>query len=419
MNWSPQQIEALDQVGRWLKTGPNGQQIFRLFGYAGSGKTTLAKYLAESAGYVLFAAYTGKAAHVLRSKGCATASTIHSLIYQPRERGTSMLNDLTNQLDALIMEISAELANEGTDQDTITRTLDNNKNIRTLKADIEYEKTAERKPLFELRSETSELRNADLLVIDECSMVDEQMAKDLMSFGKKILVLGDPAQLPPVRGSGFFTEASADYLLTEIHRQADGNPIIDLATLIRNGKSLKVGQYGESRVLHISDATKELYTDHDQMLVGRNKTRVGVNREFRRILGRDATPHPVEGDRLVCLRNNHDLGLLNGSLWNVKKASEPAGKRILMDINPADGAGVAMQCVAHEHFFLGDKPPFYEMREAESFDYGYALTTHKAQGSQWDSVLILDESSCFKSDRARWLYTAITRAATRVTVILK
>lgn len=419
MQWSPQQQSALDAVGRWLKTGSDGQQVFRLFGYAGTGKTTLAKHLAEGAGKVLFATFTGKAAHVLRSKGCGGASTIHSLIYQPRDRGTYRIDDLKRQLDELVEHLSIEAAERRAEGENVPSTfIDNNENVRRIKADIEAEKKACRKPIFELKEETP-LRDADLLVVDECSMVGDEMAQDLLSFGVKVLVLGDPAQLPPVKGSGYFTEARPDVLLTEIHRQARDNPIIDLATRIREGRSLEVGEYGESRVIHVSAAGKGLYTSHDQMLVGTNKTRKAVNGEFRRILGRDSIPTPMSGDRLVCLRNNHDLGLLNGSLWKVARAEPPYAQRIMLDIEPADGVGVPMQCVAHEQFFLGGEPSFYEMRDAESFDFGYALTTHKAQGSQWDSVLILDESASFREHRDRWLYTAVTRAAERVTVVIR
>lgn len=421
MKWSPQQVQALDAVGEWLKTGSDGQQVYRLFGYAGTGKTTLAIHLAQTAGgRVGFAAFTGKAAHVMRSKGCVGAQTIHSLIYQPRERGTSRLTDLEKQLEALLEDLKAERPDIPVDK--VEGWLNSNDNVRELRREIEDEKKSGRRPLFELKVESSALREMDLLVVDECSMVDERMAHDLMSFGKKILVLGDPAQLPPVKGSGFFTEADPDTLLTEIHRQARDNPIIDMATRIRNGEALKIGEYGSSRVIHKSTAREDregIYLGHDQMLVGTNKMRRGCNDEYRKLLGRGESPHPIAQDKLVCLRNNGLLGLLNGSLWRVKKATPPHMFRIGLDIEPFDGVGVNLSCVAHENYFLGteDKIPFYEMKEAESFDYGYALTVHKAQGSQWGSVLVLDESGSFKQDADRWLYTAVTRAAERVTVV--
>jgi ATP-dependent exoDNAse (exonuclease V) alpha subunit len=416
MEWSPQQTRALDAVGRWLQTGSDGPQVFRLFGFAGSGKTTLAKHLAATAGGLVgFAAFTGKAAHVLRSKGCSGAQTIHSLIYQPRDRGTMRLDDLKKQLEALLEQLHEEKPD--VTEDMLEAWLNSNENVRELRRQIEGEKKAGRKPLFELKVETSALREMDLLVVDEVSMVGEEMAHDLLSFGKKILVLGDPAQLPPVKGIGFFTEAEPDILLTEIHRQARDNPIIAMATDIRQGRALKVGTYGDSRVITRAQADKGLYTSHDQMLVGTNKMRRGCNDEFRRLLGRNATPFPVAGDKLVCLRNNGLLGLLNGSLWNVKKASQPHMNRIALDIDPFDGVGQPMSCVAHQQHFVGEEVAFYEMKEAENFDYGYALTVHKAQGSQWGSVLILDESGSFREHADRWLYTAVTRAAERVTVV--
>src|SRR3954462_10251116 len=175
--FTPHQDAALKAVAAWLKAKP-GQggtsQTFRLFGYAGTGKTTLARHLAENVdGKVQFAAFTGKAAMVMRSKGCAGATTIHSLIYRARESGAEV-------------------------------------------------------PDFELWDEAPASK-AKLIVIDECSMVDEELGRDLMSFGVPVLVLGDPAQLPPIQGGGYFTETEPDAMLTEVHRQAQDNPIVRLS----------------------------------------------------------------------------------------------------------------------------------------------------------------------------------------------
>ena len=81
----------------------------------------------------------------------------------------------------------------------------------------------------------------------------------------------------------------------------------------------------------------------------------------------------------------------------------------------------SVEVQALEHHFLGRgaelKKQYWLMSEGQMFDYGYALTCHKSQGSQWDDVLIFDESGIFRSDRFRWLYTAITRAAEKVSVV--
>lgn len=182
--WNNQQEDALDRVSRWMRD-PNREPVFRLFGYAGTGKTTLARHLAAtSGGTVLFAAYTGKAALVMQRAGCAGARTIHSLIYTPFDP-----DDAFHVVESLKVQIASE-----SDPDQREHLI---KELRKLEESL---KSTERpKPTFILNEE-SDLKNAALLVVDEASMVDVDMARDLMSFKVPILVLGDPAQLPPVGG---------------------------------------------------------------------------------------------------------------------------------------------------------------------------------------------------------------------------
>ena len=274
MKFSPQQDQALVEVNRWLKAGD--RQIFRLFGYAGTGKTTLARHLAEGVdGDVLFAAFTGKAAQVLRSRGASKASTIHSLIYRPK--GEDLIEDEeTGKTEVL--------------------------------------------PMFSLNRQ-SPLSKASLIVIDECSMVDEELGRDLLSFGVPVLVLGDPGQLPPVSGAGFFTEHEPDILLEEIHRQALDNPIVELARQARMGDPIMVGDYGDrAKVIRKSSVTSDLVLEADQVLVGTNRTRRRYNERLRQLKGFEG-PLPASGDKLVCLRNDNAKGLLNGSLWQVTSAA--------------------------------------------------------------------------------------------------
>ncbi len=99
----------------------------------------------------------------------------------------------------------------------------------------------------------SAVADAKLVIIDECSMVDEELGKDLLSFGTKVLVLGDPAQLPPIQGGGFFTAAEPDAMLTEVHRQAQDDPIVRMSMDIREGRELEIGRHGESEVVRRSE----------------------------------------------------------------------------------------------------------------------------------------------------------------------
>ena len=363
MLWSPQQDNALLAVSRWLKSG--GAQVFRLFGYAGTGKTTLARHLAETvSGDVAFAAFTGKAAHVMRGKGCQGASTIHSLIYRTR----------------------------GEDENG---------------------------PTFVLNHD-SDAGKADLIIIDECSMVDEEIGNDLLSFGTPVLVLGDPAQLPPIAGGGFFTESQPDVMLTEVHRQAADNPIVHLSMVAREGGRPAEGRYGESRVVGRDAIEQEEVLAADQVLVGRNVTRRNYNTRIRELLGRES-PVPVAGETLVCLRNDRKRGLLNGSLWHVDRARKPRKGLLRYTLTPEEGEAGKARTVAsiNPAFFDGtaDALSFPERRRSDEFDYGYVLTVHKAQGSQWDAVMLFDESFAFRENRARWLYTGITRAAEKLTIV--
>lgn len=374
MDFSPQQDEALKAVSRWLKDGRT--PVFRLFGYAGTGKTTLARYFAEHVdGEVLFAAFTGKAAQVLRARGAKNARTIHSLIYRPKGE--------------------EEVSDEETGKTTVS-------------------------PLFSINRQ-SPLAQAALIVIDECSMVDEALGRDLMSFGTPILVLGDPGQLPPISGGGFFTEQEPDILLTEIHRQARDNPIIDLAMQVREGNEIMHGDYGAAQVIGKNEVDRDMVLEADQVLVGTNRTRRRYNQRLRELKG-FTQAFPQAGDKLVCLRNDPAKALLNGSLWQVMTSSKETVKPgINLLVRPEDDdmdRGSAKIKLLKSVFDDPDlEVPWQTKKRYDDFDYGYALTVHKAQGSQWNSVVLFDESYAFRETRERWLYTAITRAAERLVIV--
>ena len=373
MQFSNDQERALVAVNRWLKAGDS--QVFRLFGYAGTGKTSLARHFAEGVdGDVLFAAFTGKAAQVLRSRGASKASTIHSLIYRPR-------------------------GEEETEDE------DGGKNVA---------------PTFSINRK-SPVTDAKLVIIDECSMVDEELGRDLLSFGAPVLVLGDPGQLPPVSGGGFFTEHEPDFVLEEVHRQARDNPIIDLAQQVREGRKISLGNYGETtRVIRKNEVDGDLVLNADQVLVGTNRTRRRYNQRLRELRGFDG-PIPQSGDKLVCLRNDAPKGLLNGSLWQVTSAPRTVKPSMNLLIRAEDEGIERYSAKVKVLKSVFETPeaeiPWQLRRRHDDFDYGYALTVHKAQGSQWEEVVLFDESYAFREHAKRWLYTGITRAAEKLIIV--
>ncbi len=209
-------------------------------------------------------------------------------------------------------------------------------------------------------------------------------------------------------------------MLTEIHRQAADNPIIRLSEIVRTGGELKEGAYGESRVVRRAEIDAAKVLASDQVLVGVNRTRRAYNQRIRDLSG-FAEPLPVAGDRLVCLRNDRTKGLINGGLWRVEALGGVQKNFVKMTLRSEDeGARASTVKVAVlKQFFEGTEGELAWplRRESDEFDYGYALTVHKAQGSQWDDVMLFDESYAFREHRARWLYTGLTRAARRLTVV--
>lgn len=379
----------------WFANGDD--PVFRLFGYAGTGKTTMAQAIAEAVdGRVLFGAFTGKAAYVLQEKGCHGASTIHQMIYLPREKCGYHLRELQREL----------------------RVTEDEDRRRELQAMIQVENANLRRPAFTLNT-MSEVQDVSLVLLDEVSMVGREMARDLLSFGTPVLALGDPAQLPPVGDGGYFTDAEPDYMLTEVHRHAEESGVLQLATRARHGQGIPHGDYVESRVVPPGTLSIEEVAAFDQVIVGRNNSRRILNGMIREHLGHQGHL-PVRGDRLVCLRNDHEVGLLNGSQWVV--VTDPLvvdDDTLELCIVPDGRPGEQFEVLAHRHYFEGreDQLAPWDVREAQAFDYGYALTCHKAQGSGWSNVMVRDEGHVFREHHNRWRYTAITRAAESVTVV--
>lgn len=418
---SNEQNVALRACADWLRQGYQEKRpIYYIAGYAGVGKTTIARILAQEVEKAYFAAYTGKAAYVLRSKGCEGATTIHSLIYKPAGETKS---EAVEKAEMKVMDL---MMRKPRDEEAVARAIEERDQL------IRGEK---RRPLFTL-NDVSVLHGADLLIVDECSMVDDQMGMDLLKFRVPIIVLGDPMQLPPVGAGGFLTNRKPDQLLTEIHRHARESGILRLATDVRtNGYFDRTpGHYGadcvvgwrtgaDSDTRRVLDDLQRRVLDADQLLVGLNATRHVSNARYRELMQRGPGLTPVAGDKLVCLRNNHKEGLLNGSLWRVHESAEFVDTQTVQMVisSEEDGlTGIDVSAWSH-HFYAKEddlKLKKWNRRDYNEFDFGYALTVHKSQGSQWDDVVLFDESGAFRNDRNRWLYTGVTRAAKNLTVVL-
>ncbi|MCE9565819.1 MAG: ATP-dependent RecD-like DNA helicase [Planctomycetes bacterium] len=373
-----EQAKAIKAIVDWY--GEKGRNEFYLAGYAGVGKSTIAALAIEeikerhNAKNIRTAAYTGKAASVLRKKGNESAQTIHSLIYLPT------VDKKTKELKFVLSEASAAA-------------------------------------------------DADLIVLDECSMIDDRLADDLRSFGKKILVMGDPGQLPPVNGQGAFTRDVPDVFLHEIHRQAADSPILELATLARKGERLPVG-YSKNgiEVRLLTKETQELiYRQDTQPICGLNRVRWVYNKRLRARLGHGGQ-RPLPGEKLICCKNNHKEGIFNGGIGRLVSVSDSQARgrdvyslSVAMEDLPSNVEDLLTDPVHfNNHFTEGksEKVPGFKPSLNE-FDFGYIVTCHKAQGSQWDHVTVIDDSIAFRENKDKWLYTALTRAESGLTLLTR
>lgn len=410
MKFSATQSKALDSIAEWL-SDPNGKPTFYLAGPAGSGKSTITKYAtADVRGRIVYCAPTGKAALVMRRKGCSGARTIHQTIYRPAGDPPSpeVIEKLREEIKRLYQ------VNEPGARATADRLVE-----QLQRAEDESKRKG---PRFSLNLEST-VKGAAVCVVDECSMVDQYVGRDLESYGTKLLVIGDPNQLPPVYGAGYFTSREPDAYIDEIHRQALDSPILRLADLARRGERLPVGPVGEGvDVRRYGDPTLEKRAmDAEMIIVGRNRTRHATNHKIRRLLGRTDAPAPVPGDRVICRRNNHELGLLNGSSWKIDNCTPDLEKMTAkIEVTSVEDDHEHVECSTWLHHFMAreDELLGHNRRDHDEFSYGWAITAHSAQGSQYDDVLVFDESKQFGKDASKHLYTAITRAAKTLTVVV-
>ena len=321
-----------------------------LGGYAGTGKTTLIRYLLHFFQDFGVAAYTGKAANVLRRKGMSLASTIHSLIYKPYFDNGQVYFDLAESLP--------------------------------------YKG----------------------VIVDESSMVSEEIYYDLKSFGMPLIFVGDHGQLEPVN-SKFNLMAKPEIKLEEIHRNA--GDIAKFAEHIRKGKTAQ-SYSTEGKIEFKRRASIEYLMDADQVICAYNVTRVKTNANIRAELGHEGTLNV--GERVMCLRNNKRKGLFNGMQGKVVRLYEDNLRRKYMDF---EHDGEVIQEVWYDAKVFGqEKPEFDHGRDTPNpFDYAYCITAHKAQGDEWEKVMVI-EQKCKNWDHRRWAYTAASRAKEKLIWVL-
>lgn len=388
-------------------------QIFVLCGYAGTGKTFLVDYVVRALGLVAgesaaFVAPTGKAASVLIQSG-VPATTVHSLIY-------------TREEDIEVDE-NGEVISE--------------QFLRFVKKE----------------SIDSKIR---LIVLDETSMVSDDVLRDLLSFGVKCLCCGDPAQLPPVGGSNTLLSTPV-ITLKEIVRQERDNPIVRLAARVRAGERPAYGEDGCVSVIPRraldADARRALFTQADQIIVGTNRTRAMINREVRAIRG--ISPDrvlPQDGEKIICTLNDWskpldergNFHLVNGIIGRCYRVREQLDGLGQLDFQPDflaervedlpfdTGVFVRGQyyhgygnraCLLTNGILVHENNREmlrrFKVRREDTvcrFEFAYAVTCHKAQGSEYDFVVVIDESGYFE-DGKEWLYTAVTRAKKRLVIV--
>lgn len=383
---------GFDRAKKWWLDG--NEQVFKIAGYAGTGKTYLSAVIAEElAGErIAFCAFTGKAALVMRQRGMA-ATTIHSLIYNMETRMVPHNNGFKRKMVPVLKE------------------------------------RLDPKP--------------SIILVDESSMVNETIMKDLLSFDIPVIAVGDPFQLPPVGSKDSDLLQNPNVVLDEIMRQDEGSAIVYLAEKIRKGIPLNENESAPGCIWQMSkrtvdDDTENIFKWADQIIAGRNATVHKVNQMAREYLGFTDTL-PMVGDKIICKRNDWGTilfgdkihtALVNGLIGYCTAIHEteildrvPWKDDPVRTVEHSLNLRPTFEDKAEFKDIIFDPDSFYENKENRQymkkmvFQFAYCITCHAAQGSEWDNIILYDDSWPDANDplfQARWRYTGVTRAAKRL-----
>ena len=413
---SPDQREVYDAVLSWFhrrpwESGNPRERVFTLGGLAGTGKTTVLSLLLEELAVnrrkqLCVMTPTGKAATVLSRKlgrlapFCAHLGTIHSFMYVP------------------ILNHNEELTGWG-------------KRF--------FEKQGEGENATYV-AKSGKIPKLDLLVVDESSMLNQDLEDDILAFNMPVLAVGDHGQLPPVNGRNTWMQKPR-MRLEKIHRQAEDNPILALATYVREtgelprNRAVALQDIGIGFYSSLKEASPSFISTFEQrgfqdtaLITYTNELRCRLNAGIHKHFLQNA--EPTEGTQVICLKNNTELGLVNGMRGRIRNKPTKQGVWLVAEVEFPDenvlyqGPFVAAQFglpglipnVEEASKLLGVQVP--TMKKLGAFlDYGYALTCHKAQGSEFSDVFVVLQQGRTPQDYARWIYTAITRASQRLSFV--
>lgn len=345
-------------------------------GYAGTGKSTLVSHIIQALNLlpdeVTYATFTGKAAQVLQQKGCPNATTAHKLLYHFQKSG------------------------------------------------IYYISTP--KPTYELSK-------FKLIVVDEVSMLPGSMWDLLISHGIHVIALGDPGQLPPIyETNGVLDEPHI--FLDEIMRQAKENEIIRISMDIREGKPLELFDGANVKIIDKHSVVPGMLSWADQIICAKNDTRQGLNKFYREYFLKFNSDEVQNGDKVICLRNewrkfsNERYNLINGTIGYVEHLNlipnHPMDGSCFVDLRGEMGDIFSNLCInLNYNEYIGNNLKG-KIPKPVPFDFGYAITCWKAQGSQWNKILLYEENFPFdRQEKKRYLYTGITRAIDKVVIVRK